>query len=81
MSRASYEGNTSIVISEGTGRTGYYFLETHLCSINTEHTISSLVQKDLQENNRAKDLQGIIGQVGENVGYQRLEELDNIQYS
>ncbi|KKK63045.1 hypothetical protein LCGC14_2998280, partial [marine sediment metagenome] len=40
--RISYEGSISIIIIEGLKRGGYYYWEPSYCTVNTEHTISSI---------------------------------------
>jgi len=50
MSRVSYEGNNLIIMQEGLSRTGFYYHEARLCTINTENTISTIIQKDINQN-------------------------------
>ena len=50
MVRVSYEGML-VLILEGLGRNAFYFYESNLCTIPTEHTISTLVQKDINQAN------------------------------
>ena len=51
MSRISYEGNLLIIIQEGLRRNGFYYNEPRLCTIDTENTISTIVQKDINQSN------------------------------
>jgi len=60
MSRVSYEGGQIIIIIEGLKRNGFYYHEANLCTINTEHTISTIVSQNLQKKpaNDNDDLEG-----------------------
>ncbi len=53
MSRFSYELNSStmVAIIEGLRRNTFYFYEPNICTLNTEYTISTIVQKDINQAN------------------------------
>ncbi len=53
MSRVSYEiaSNTLVLIAEGENRNRFYYLEQSLCTISTDTTISSMVQKFINQKN------------------------------
>jgi len=51
MVRIAYEGNMLIIIHEGLKRNSHYYYEANQCTLNTENTISSIVQKYLNECN------------------------------
>ncbi len=49
MSRISYEGGTLMLIIEGLARNSHYYYEPNICTANTYHTISTLVQRDVNQ--------------------------------
>ena len=47
--RVSRENGLDIIISEGIKRNCYYYYEPNICTVNTEHTISTILRKYLQD--------------------------------
>ena len=47
--RVSYENGVNIITYEGLRRTSYYYYEANICTINTSHTISTLVSKYIKD--------------------------------
>ncbi len=73
--RVSNEGNKLIVMAEGLERPSHYFTESEICTADTENTISTIVQKNIQGDNMpVKDLQAIVENLADeiNFGYMRV---------
>ena len=49
MSRVSYEGNLIVIIQVGMKRNGLYYYEPNICTLNTYHTISTIIQRDINQ--------------------------------
>jgi len=58
MSRVSYELSMGllVLIQEGLGRNTHYYYEPRICTLDTENTISTLVQADFRQSNLYKKL-------------------------